>query len=777
MSGTFIAVGFYTPWMLTGLLLAAIPVIIHYWFRRNYQVTEWAAVQFLLSAVKKHSRRIRLEQIILLAIRFLILASVALAMAEPYLASGKQGESGSLSVHRILVIDSTFSMGKRDFKKTHFEKAQEIAVELVEQSSSHDSLSLFRISDISPVTIISNPTLYHDSIKREINRLELTSETGSLVNVIEEIRESIRENSLDQECEVIFLTDLQKSLWNPIPDIRQQELNEALDSLGKNCSIRIINVADENYENISVTELEQQDSFLVVDRPARFQARISNSGQEPVRDLYVEFLVDGHLADSAELNLSGQQSEVVSFSHVFAVQGPHRIEVKLPDDTLPVDQSRWLAVDVQKNLRVLLVNGRDAENPENQATFYLQTVLSSRVTSGSTEGLYQVDQIPFSDWNRVQFNYYDVLFLVDVPDFQQEEANQLRQYVEGGGGLVLCLGSQVDLENYNQWKLDEDNGFLPVELVNRAKTSDEQAFYFLPEDYSHPILKPFEGNPGTGLESTVVLDYMKLNLLPEHATKVPLRYNSGDPVLTETELGQGKIFVITTSVDLSWGSWAVQPGFPPVIYELVKYAISGRWKNPDLKVGNLFQLRFPQMSVGTPVNIRVPEGSTISSVLTEVEDQAGIVFSQTTEPGIYEILSGDKRFIHQFAVNLDPSESDLAPGSSAVIRNQLSTGTDLTYSNDWQDAQTQGTFRSERASGINQGLLLFALGLFFIELLMSWKFSYGLSLLTFLGLLGLILVIYRYQPVMGWGVFVIALIVVFLLNRRWFRFLSGMSRS
>ncbi len=773
MTGNLLAIGFYTPWMLTGILLASLPVIIHYWFRRNYQVTEWAAVQFLLSAVQKHSKRIRLEQIILLTIRFLILALISFAMAEPFLSGGQQDARSGGSVHRVLVLDASYSMGKRDFKNTHFEKAKTIAREIVNQSAKEDFLSLFQISSVSPVSIIPKPTLFHETVKRELDRTEVTEESGDLANVIQELNQSIRDHSKSQKCEVIFISDLQKSLWNPIPDLKQKELNQQLDLLGQVCSLRIIDVGDEKLSNLAVTSLEQDDSFVVVDRPASFSVKVRNFGQQSVKEQFVELYVNGHLADSAQIDIPAGQDQVISFSHVFAFQGQHQLEVRMADDLLPADQKRWLAVNVQKGLKVLLVNGREADNPSNRATFYLETVLSPKVTSGDLTGLFDVDSVSMADWNRVDLKQYDAVFVVDVPDFQKEEASKLRQYVAEGGGLILCMGNQVDLLNYNQWKLKSEagDGFLPVELLGRAKTNQgDQAFYFLPEDLSHPILKPFEGNPGTGLESTVVLDYIKLKVIPDISTKIPLRYDSGDPVFTETSFEKGKIFVLTTSVDLSWGTWAVQPGFPPLVYELVKYAVSGRWKKSELKVGELVQIRLPDLNEGTSVSITLPDGSKVNSILANLQgksgqEQAGILFSRTDQAGVYQVFSNEKKLLNQFAVNLESTESDLRRIPFERIKNQLSVETELTYTKDWQPEKGILTSGIEMKTGINQGIMILVLCLFFVELLMSWKFSYGLGLLTFFGLLAFIGTVYQYQAVLGWGIFVIAVIVILFVNR------------
>ena len=59
----------------------SIPIIIHLLNRRRFRVVTWAAMRFLLAAQKKNSRRMRLEQIVLLALRCLLVLLLVLAMA------------------------------------------------------------------------------------------------------------------------------------------------------------------------------------------------------------------------------------------------------------------------------------------------------------------------------------------------------------------------------------------------------------------------------------------------------------------------------------------------------------------------------------------------------------------------------------------------------------------------------------------------------------------------------------------------------------------------
>src|SRR5438270_11708352 len=67
--------------IITAGAAASLPVIIHLLNRKRFRIVTWAAMRFLLAAQKKNTRRMRIEQLILLAIRTLIVLLLVCAMA------------------------------------------------------------------------------------------------------------------------------------------------------------------------------------------------------------------------------------------------------------------------------------------------------------------------------------------------------------------------------------------------------------------------------------------------------------------------------------------------------------------------------------------------------------------------------------------------------------------------------------------------------------------------------------------------------------------------
>ena len=95
------------PLLAWGLLAVAVPIIIHLLLRQRPRPLPWAAMRWLLAAHREASRKWKLTNWLLLFLRCLVVALLALAVARPALP----GLGGG--AHLVLVVDRSASMGAR----------------------------------------------------------------------------------------------------------------------------------------------------------------------------------------------------------------------------------------------------------------------------------------------------------------------------------------------------------------------------------------------------------------------------------------------------------------------------------------------------------------------------------------------------------------------------------------------------------------------------------------------------------------------------------------
>jgi len=89
---------FLNPTMLLGILGIGVPIIVHLVCRQETSRLKWAATRFLKAGVEQNRRRHRLENALLLVLRSLVVALVALALARPAIISSNQPAPGNPAV-------------------------------------------------------------------------------------------------------------------------------------------------------------------------------------------------------------------------------------------------------------------------------------------------------------------------------------------------------------------------------------------------------------------------------------------------------------------------------------------------------------------------------------------------------------------------------------------------------------------------------------------------------------------------------------------------------
>src|SRR6476661_5639941 len=112
MTNSFLAFGFVSfPMARVAARLISIPIIIHILNRRRFKTITWAAMEFLLRAMRKNRRRLKFEQWLLLATRCLLIFLLGLALARPLgCESGALAQFGRHTALNVFIIDNSYSL-------------------------------------------------------------------------------------------------------------------------------------------------------------------------------------------------------------------------------------------------------------------------------------------------------------------------------------------------------------------------------------------------------------------------------------------------------------------------------------------------------------------------------------------------------------------------------------------------------------------------------------------------------------------------------------------
>jgi hypothetical protein len=334
----------------------------------------------------------RFEHWLLLLIRTLLVVLVVAAVAEPFFERTGLAFVPGVRAHRVLVIDGSFSMGFRPTDKTRFQRAQELARQIVEQSPRGDGFTLVLMSD-PPRTVVGNPVFEARRLLPVIDDLRLPHATADLAATLVEVRRVLsaarREYPRLRNEEVYFLTDCGRVGWAPdraplspsaasataATDVMAR-CRSLFKGLAESATLVLVDVGQTEAENVAVTAAGTNEPFATPADSVRIEAQVKNFGRHKRSRQTVELLVDGRRVDEDRIDLEAGSQESIAFSHRFDAAGDHMLEIRAPGDQLDIDNHRFLAMPVKSAVRVLLIDGRPSGEAFGSATDFLVDALA-----------------------------------------------------------------------------------------------------------------------------------------------------------------------------------------------------------------------------------------------------------------------------------------------------------------------------------------------------------------------------------------------------------------
>lgn len=722
---------FTNPWMLLWGAAAVVPIVLHLWKRRQQQDTPWAAMRFLVAALEKHTKRLRLEQLILLAVRVLTLLLFALAVANPVVDRDGEGRSSD-RVHTLLVLDASYSMLHESNGESRFARARQLARELVERSDRGCAFSLLTLAD-PPQVVVGTPTFEHAIVAERIEKMRVAPVAAKLLPTLAHIERILAEDAANDQsarAQVYFFSDLQRGTWQ---QAMSEECRVKLADLAKRSNLTVIDTVSSTAENFAITALQQVEALPTVGSAIEFLATVRSFGVQPRVALPIEFAVDGRVVDQRSVDIPPQATGTAVFRHRFDVDGQHRITAKIAAaDGLTIDDQRFSTITIRKTLNVLCINGK------HESAKYLSLALRA---SASSENAIRVREGFESDLLATNLNELDALFVCNVARFGEDESRILSEYVRQGGGLAVFVGDHVQPEDYNQ-HIGVAAGALAILPVRIGGVESGKEFRLEPRAYEHPIVRPFHGHESSGLLSTPIWSYYCLQLVPSANPKVAVWFGQ-DPGIVSAEVGDGRVIVVATaaspaSLDRShdppvpWTAWATWPSFPPVVHEMLKFLVGGQHRSRQVLAGepiggSLSKTPNPSgLTISLDSTISPRDTISLADALQQrvqgsfVDNRYTWSFDDTHRAGFLTVTYDDPTVDEElFAVNVDTHESDLARLAAAEFPVELRLEATVQPS-----AETLLTASTTRRS-LSRWLLFSVLGLLLIEVLLVWLFSRG----------------------------------------------------
>ena len=629
-------------WGTLAALGISIPIVLHILNKARPKKVNWAAMELLQKTTQQQSKKIKLEDWLLMVLRCLTFLLVALAMMRLVFVNSSDLFSGA-SRELILVIDSSYSMNHGQYE-SRFDLAKKKAMKIVNSLPSGSKISLVTIGD-EPEVLIRHRDPSEISLERYFAALEAKPEGFGLEVSLSVLDELLNESD-SANREVIFLTDAQKRSWCE----NSESTIEKIAELNQKASISLLPLGDESYENLALSDFHMTSGACRSGGFINLSAKIINHG-ESLATASIELFHNSNIVDVTSVSsLQPKEERLLRFGVQLESSGPNKFQLSLESDNLEDDNSAYLAIDVPDKLKVLIVEG----SPGAGRYLELATQLER---SGYAEGLICTVSLA-SLVSAEQIEKNDVIVLADVGDLDEENIKILDEKVRNGAGLLVYAGVNMD-------------AFSAEQIIGRLVTMDWEK-RVSPEDGRDHQIRVSPQSDQLGLElrrlEAEILD-CKVNGFHQVQTaadsKILLELDNGNPLLFIQEVERGKLAIFTTGADREWSSLPLNPA-GPILFHLLLQELSTGDRQKSLRIGESARVEIRSNRLGAEPKLIGPSGEVSVPVRQEARESnkyIELLLSKTEIPGFHELQFGDNTDFEVLAANLDAGESDLKPAT------------------------------------------------------------------------------------------------------------------
>lgn len=703
------------PWLLLGGLLSGVPLLLHMLNKSKFKVEPWGAMLFLQSAVRAKAQRIKVQQWLLLLLRILFFLCLSVALSRPIVQKSEVGSSDQPMSH-VVILDGSYSMQRQGENGMLFEKARQRCLEVVEHMKRGDNMSLIWAGE-KPREIFAELTYDRDLLRSKIEQLQPGEEKADLPRALERAMFNLEKSTLPVH-RVYVISDEQDSNWGIQKSQYWSHLKDHLKLKKVKPGFAYLDVYEnESRENARILNVSSASPVIDPHRQTRFWVDVDYQGGESLQT-NLRFYVDGELKGQRDIVLQ-EGGQRFDFEHRFNNSGYHVVEARLGQDNLSIDNQYSRALLVRRRLPVLMIDSLGSQSAMNQGGQILKMALQSAVDLGESS-LIDVTHMAYIDldgMNLEQLKEYRSIILVDVPSLSQYAKFMIEQYLAEGGGLMVTMGPEARLEDYNKLYRGE-KGLLPAKMLNLINSDLDIAVPNVLPSGRHPILELFSNEQGRVLKDVKVQRHVELEMAK---AAVPLIKMNDAPLVVYQTFKKGRVLLWGTDVSGQWSNFPFTRHFLPLVQNLILY-ISATVEPPiHLSQGEPLICSWDGLSENKPGDVLMtkPDGTTETLKMNFERGHWVARYDQMHKAGVYKIEGPEE--VRYISVHLPVSEGvidQVSPETQSKIDSYVPMET-LQVNEDFIRHLVSGMENIE----VWKWVLLLAIVLLSLEGYLSWRFS------------------------------------------------------
>ncbi len=598
--------GLLAPLFLFGILAIALPVWLHRLQTQSPERQRFSSTMLLEQSRQQVHLKKKLRYLLLLALRIALLALLAITFAKPVWERETAVTMQPGSILHLVVIDTSFSMQYGDW----FDRARDQSRQIIANMVDGDLAQVITASNT--IEVQGEPSAVRPDLAAMLDGLQAGSghlDFGVMMSGINGVVRDYKQNIIIHLISDFQTSGLPSRFADLVPESRSNHLTE----------LELYPVTGTEIRNLYIDTIIPTDHGLDIG--------VRGNHTEAV-EITVALNINGELLQEQSAMLDAGSQATLSYTVVEYEQADNRVEAVINyADGLEADNTRYAVVDNTPPSPVLLLT--------NDVQALPVTYLTAAVEAGQ-QG-YRVEPVNINEFDPRVLQRYPWIMIDDLGIISGGLVTSLTEYLQAGGAILAAAGERA---------LAQPQLPLLDYAVRQAilSSAGAQPSTVTGIDASHPVLAET-----SGWRDVSVTRYLDLVLDADAHTMVSL--DNGAPLLLERRFDQGRLILLTSSLDNRWNDIPIRPVFVNFIAEAAQY-LSGRDQLKRNQIaGDFMQLLRSGSAAGQVV---APDGRTVLS-LADTHRSQQIKMELT---GFYEIYTSDSEQL--IAVNADLRESDLS---------------------------------------------------------------------------------------------------------------------
>lgn len=640
---------FLYPSFLFGLAAIAIPVAIHLFNFRQTRKVYFTNVAFLKSVNTSTSSFRRLKHILILASRILFVIFLVLAFAQPYIPSQNQNKqainnTGVISIY----LDNSLSMQNETGKSRNLDVATQQIEQVLSVLPNTPSFQLLTNDFESRDQFVVG----RDKLKDRLTEITLSNTSRSLETVQRRQSSLLEKYSNTPQNQVFWFSDFQKSTAGEIDKIAVDSLNQYF----------LVPVQAEESANIFIDSLWLATPFVKEMETNELNVRLVNTGKEAVENLPVKLFIDDKQVSSSTISLEGNTAGQLIFNFTVQQKGYQKGRISFEDYPVTFDNEYFFVINAAPVINIMhLYAGQPAP--------YVPGVFGN-------ESVFSIKSYNIANADLAQVKTSDLVVMENLPALDATLRNQVEQFVNDGGSVLVFPGDQADISSYSQ--MLGNMGIRGVQRVSNTPVTAVTNTYdatpanvLAPPDMRNPFFESiFENSVQKGV---INMPFANPVIEWNNTGTALLKFKNNQPFLSQFTASKGKVYLAASPVNLTYSNFPKHALFVPVLYKIASLSksqerLSYSFQEPNiaLKVNNTgtdqvyklrkdkFEIIPPQRKISNQLIFELPQVSQTSA-------------SEMPESGYYELSLNDTTE-HILAFNYDKRESQMNTYSADELK-------------------------------------------------------------------------------------------------------------